>query len=336
MERYFLGNNSGYGFWNDYDAELKGKDRVALLKGGPGTGKSTLMKKIAEYAKKAGHDIELWYCSGDPNSLDGVYIKDTNRAVVDATAPHASGVDIPVVKDRIFDLAQSLKPYKLRGVREDIEKLMNCKKQCFMRAYQHLKSALCHCDNKMQLEKQIVDDGGVRAYAYKIADVLRREKCDMKENRKLFSHAICPSGESTYFDHLRGARIYLVDGCEYAISVFFDELSKLLKGCTLLQNPLDPTRYEGVLRGGVAVVSDVGHFKGDVSETVNLGTFQKGGFEEDLKDEENGRVLQTAFAVSKLNLAKKTHEQIEEKFIKAMDFSINEKLTAQVAEFLLE
>lgn len=56
-----------------------------------------------------------------------MYIKDTNRAVVDATAPHASGVDIPVVKDRIFDLAQSLKPYKLRGVREDIEKLMNCK-----------------------------------------------------------------------------------------------------------------------------------------------------------------------------------------------------------------
>lgn len=108
----------------------------------------------------------------------------------------------------------------------------------------------------------------------------------MKENRKLFSHAICPSGESTYFDHLRGARIYLVDGCEYAISAFFDELSKLLKGCTLLQNPLDPTRYEGVLRGGVAIVSDAGHFKGDVSETVNLGTFQKGGFEEDLKDEE--------------------------------------------------
>ena len=182
MERYFLGNNSGYGFWNDYDAELKGKDRVALLKGGPGTGKSTLMKKIAEYAKKAGHDIELWYCSGDPNSLDGVCIKDTNRAVVDATAPHASGVDIPVVKDRIFDLAQSLKPYKLRGVREDIEKLMNCKKQCFMRAYQHLKSALCHCDNKMQLEKQTVDEGGVRAYAYKIADVLRCEKSDMKES----------------------------------------------------------------------------------------------------------------------------------------------------------
>lgn len=336
MERYFLGNNSGYGFWNNYDAELKGKDRVALLKGGPGTGKSTLMKKIAQYAKKAGHDIELWYCSGDPHSLDGVYIKDTNRAVVDATAPHASGVDIPVVKDRIFDLAQSLKPNKLKGVREDVERLMNCKKQYFMRIYQHLKSALCHFDNKMQLEKQNVDEGGVRAYAYKIADVLRREKSDKKGDRKVFSHAICPSGESVYFDHLRTARIYLVDGCEYAMSVFFDELSKLLEGCTLLQNPLDPTKYEGVLRGGVAVVSDAGHFKSDVSERVNLGVFCKKGFEEDIKDEENDRVLQTAFAVEKLNLAKKTHEQIEEKFIKTMDFSINEKLTAQVAEFLLE
>lgn len=336
MQRYFLGNNSGYGFWNDYEDELKSKDRVALLKGGPGTGKSTLMKKVADAAKKAGHDIELWYCSGDPQSLDGVYIKDIKRAVVDATAPHASGVDIPIVKDKIFDLAQCLKPHKLKGVREDIEKLMYCKKQYFMRAYQHLKCALCHLQNKFELEKQGADDISVRATAYKIADVLRREKGDGKGNRKVFSQAICPSGESKYYDHLREARIYLVDGCERAMSVFFDELSKLVDGCTLLQNPLDPTKYEGVLRGGVAVVADAGHLKNEVSERVNLGLFQKGAEDEAILSEQNDRMLQTAFAVQNLNLAKRMHEKIEEIFVKAADFSQSDKVAAQVIEFLLE
>ena len=34
MERYFFGNNSGYGFFNLYEKELKSKDKVVLLKGG--------------------------------------------------------------------------------------------------------------------------------------------------------------------------------------------------------------------------------------------------------------------------------------------------------------
>lgn len=331
MERYFLGNNSGYGFWNDYDAELKGKDRVALLKGGPGTGKSTLMKKIAEYAKKAGHDIELWYCSGDPNSLDGVYIKDTNRAVVDATAPHASGVDIPVVKDRIFDLAQSLKPYKLRGVREDIEKLMNCKKQCFMRAYQHLKSALCHLYNQFEIERQGVEEDKIRAYASSIA---RDLKPSASVNRELFSRAICPSGESEYFDHLRGKRVIFVSGCAYAKKVFFEEISKLRKGLTLLLSPLDPKTLEGIICDDVAYVQEVGHFAKD--SIVDLGVFGEKFDKDDEIEESNNKVLQTAFAVERLNKAREAHMSVENIFVPAMNFDGNEKMLKEIESFVFE
>ena len=151
MERYFLGNNSGSGFWNEYDGELKMMDKVALIKGGSGTGKSTIMKKIAAFAQKNGHDIEIWHCSGDPKSLDGVYIKDINRAVVDATAPHASGADIPVVKDRIFDVANNLDKSKLDGMRDEIEKLIKCKKAHFMRVYQHLKlCVICTINSRLK------------------------------------------------------------------------------------------------------------------------------------------------------------------------------------------
>lgn len=46
---------------------------------------------------------------------------------MDATSPHAIGVDIPVVKDVIFDLASSLDASKLQGVREEVENKMICK-----------------------------------------------------------------------------------------------------------------------------------------------------------------------------------------------------------------
>ena len=61
MERYFLGNNSGYGFFNLYENELKSTNKTVLLKGGSGTGKSSLLKKIAKKAKAMGLDYELWF-----------------------------------------------------------------------------------------------------------------------------------------------------------------------------------------------------------------------------------------------------------------------------------
>ena len=89
MEKYFLGGNTAFGFRGFHDAEIARADRAILLKGGPGTGKSSLMKRIAREAAERGMDTEMWMCSGDPSSADGVYIKDLDTVVADATSPHA-------------------------------------------------------------------------------------------------------------------------------------------------------------------------------------------------------------------------------------------------------
>lgn len=331
MERYFLGNNSGYGFFNLYENELKSTDKTVLLKGGSGTGKSSLLKKIAKKAKAMGLDYELWFCSGDPQSLDGIYLKDKNAAVVDATAPHASGVDIPVIKDVIFDLAQSLDESKLKGMRQDIEKYMKCKKQHFMRVYQHLKSALCHLYNQFEIEKQGVDEDKIRAYASSVA---RDLKPVTDKNRTLFARAICPTGESEYFDHLRGKKVVLVKGCAYAKKVFFDEISRLRKGLTLFLPPLDPKTCEGIVCGDVAYVENVGHFAND--SIVDLGVFGERFNKDDSIEEANNAIMQTAFAVERLNKAREAHMKVESIFVPAMDFSNNEKMLDKINEFIFE
>ena len=43
---YFAGGNTARGFHSLYDSNLQGLERIYILKGGPGTGKSSLMKKI--------------------------------------------------------------------------------------------------------------------------------------------------------------------------------------------------------------------------------------------------------------------------------------------------
>ncbi|MBR5094016.1 MAG: hypothetical protein IK095_02880 [Oscillospiraceae bacterium] len=94
--RYFLGANTKDGFRSLYDGLPPGdEDRLHILKGGPGTGKSSFLRAIASSAEARGLEVEQVLCSGDPDSLDGVYVPALHRAWVDGTAPH-------VIEPRIF------------------------------------------------------------------------------------------------------------------------------------------------------------------------------------------------------------------------------------------
>ena len=88
----FLGANSPEGFVSRYDT-LFSDPRIRellILKGGPGCGKSTLMRRVSETAQGLG--LKAWeiLCSSDPDSLDGLILPEAGLAMVDGTAPHKS------------------------------------------------------------------------------------------------------------------------------------------------------------------------------------------------------------------------------------------------------
>lgn len=86
----FLGANSAGGFFSLYGGFCSGEgDFLHLIKAGPGGGKSGFMRRVAQAAADHGYDTECVLCSGDPDSLDGVYIPALHVGFMDATAPHA-------------------------------------------------------------------------------------------------------------------------------------------------------------------------------------------------------------------------------------------------------
>ena len=80
---YFLGSNSERGFFSLYSdmADTSAGDFIWLIKGGPGCGKSSFMRKIGAAAESAGFSVEYTRCSGDPDSLDAVYIPEKSSAM---------------------------------------------------------------------------------------------------------------------------------------------------------------------------------------------------------------------------------------------------------------
>lgn len=90
IQTYFLGANSRDGFASLYRGFPGGRgDYLHIVKGGPGTGKSGFMRRIGAAAEAHGLDVHYVLCSGDPASLDGVYLPERRLAWADGTAPHS-------------------------------------------------------------------------------------------------------------------------------------------------------------------------------------------------------------------------------------------------------
>ena len=118
----FLGANSAQGFTSRYDQLLSGRfDDLLILKGGPGCGKSSFMRRVAEELSAAGHTPVYVHCSGDPDSLDGVIFPALRAALVDGTSPHALEPTYAVACERYVDLTRF---YNVEGAKEKRTELM--------------------------------------------------------------------------------------------------------------------------------------------------------------------------------------------------------------------
>ena len=106
--KYFLGCSSPEGF-HSFFGELcptHSGGYTYIIKGGPGTGKSSLMKRINSALTDAGIETELIYCSSDPASLDGVYAPALNCWIADGTSPHTLEPKYPGAAQEIVDLGR--------------------------------------------------------------------------------------------------------------------------------------------------------------------------------------------------------------------------------------
>lgn len=137
----FGGANGERGFINYFDAVLKDVGRLYILKGGCGCGKSTLMRTVANEAAARGETAEPIYCASDPNSLDGIVLRQRGVAVVDGTAPHERSPRCVGAVDCTVDLGEYLNAKKLRERADEITALTDKKGKCYKSAYGLLAAA---------------------------------------------------------------------------------------------------------------------------------------------------------------------------------------------------
>lgn len=140
---FFVGANSGAGFQNLFGqmVDLEHTYDFILLKGGPGVGKNTFMREIGKTMEQAGTAVEYLWCSGDPDSLDGVVLPELRCAVADATSPHVLEPKYPAAVDRYLDLGRFYDLTAAKLAAEEVKQHTREYKAAYARAYHCLQAA---------------------------------------------------------------------------------------------------------------------------------------------------------------------------------------------------
>ncbi len=143
ITNFFVGANSGEGFRNLFPqmVDLEDTYDFMILKGGPGVGKNTFMREIGRTMEQAGTAVEYLWCSGDPDSLDGVVLPEIKCGVVDGTSPHVMEPRYPAAVDRYVDLGRFYDLAAAKSAAQEVKTHTHAYKAAYVRAYRDLKAA---------------------------------------------------------------------------------------------------------------------------------------------------------------------------------------------------
>ncbi|NLM51541.1 MAG: hypothetical protein GX197_01790 [Firmicutes bacterium] len=359
ITRYFAGSNTLYGFYSlfQYITTEKTK-RFIMIKGGAGTGKSTLMQKISGKAQEAGLDVELFYCSSDPDSLDGLSIPALGFAIVDGTAPHILDPQVPGAYDEILDLGQYWDTAKLKPYKETIQQLYRQNKNWFTQAYQYLKEAGVVLEKLRWLMGQAMDYRAVDRMTQELLQQLTAALPAPKVNpseRRLFAGAITPSGFINHYPCIlqKVKRFYLLTGEPgTGKSYLLERIRQAVKlaghDLEVFCCPLDPKRLDAiiipVLKTAFVKVTYPHTFalepthRIEEQTTIALNRYAKTSLLKQYagEREENTERLWYLLgkAVEMLRSAKRNHDHLEKHYIDAMDYShmaaLQDKLLAEL------
>lgn len=135
---------------------------VMILKGGPGSGKSTLMKRVALALRSLGHEVEQIPCASDPASLDAVIDRTARRAIIDGTAPHMLDPVIPGARDALLHLGEAWDERALHLRAPEVMRLTREVDACHAQAGAFIAAAGALLARSRALSVRHVDEQAVR------------------------------------------------------------------------------------------------------------------------------------------------------------------------------
>ena len=334
-EQFFMGGVTPEGFSTGLREYVNGSEYFTfILKGGPGTGKSVLMKKIAHRFQDA-EDVTCYYCSSDPKSLDAIQLHSSKILIVDGTPPHAFDALFPGINQKIINLGDCWDENRLRKHGDEIISVTRLNKSLLSGAAYYNNALGIICNSTYEFANRILNRQMIEDEAEDLCEKLfaHRGKSRGKQDVRQLS-VMTMNGYMTLTDTLGNySDIFVLNDSLFAASdVFIDIVAKkaLEYGCCV---KLSPCLLFGQLVREHLLIEDTGTALVTSNPLTQLK--EQRGTQKDLSvfyDKEQVRLYDSIFKSNEslmkktvdtsremLAEAKRVHDEMEKYYIDAMD-----------------
>jgi energy-coupling factor transporter ATP-binding protein EcfA2 len=355
IKNYFPGGNTSQGFYSFYEYLPYKTEREYIIKGGPGTGKSTFMKKIGYQVIDKGYEVEFHWCSFDNNSIDGIVIPDLKIAIYDGTAPHMVDPKYPGALEEIINLGDYWDSNYLRKHRKEIISLTKDISNFFKRTYYFLKLARIVYDEWKSYYLEGMNLDKVNKKIEKLQKEILGNKVISSKGmeRHLFGSAITPEGNINYFDNITKdiKNRYIIKGKpgtgkstlikKIAEAILQQNNDVLFLHCSFDPESIDAIIIESlniaILNGTAPHIIDASSKEDkiiDMLECIDPEVITQNT--ENIKDVKKrfNELMDKAFHY--LKKAKFSHDQLEDYYIEAMDFIKVEKKQKEIMKEIMK
>lgn len=336
---YFMGYSTPNGFTTHLRDDIEsGKFTTYIIKGGPGTGKSSMMKKIASELSDL-DEPEIYYCSSDPSSLDAVLFDNLKVIIADGTAPHVIEPTYPGAREVLVDLGECWDLSSLISDKDGIIDSTNRNQKYHLLAKKYLSAIISVNEDITSIGDCALDISKLDSYCERLSSKLFPKKKIPDDQGKIrFKQmtAFTPDGVITLANNFDGLKVYKVDDECFAVT---DKLLKQLAEYSC-DNGYDVIISKNVFLSGsvyqhliipeieTAFVSGISDEISNVTK-INAMRF----YDRDILKDKHKRLMFDKGIVSELTdemifalkTAKDIHDELECYYIKAMNFDkVNE------------
>jgi len=348
--KFLLGSNTKRGFYSLFD-ELQSPidgNRLYIIKGGPGSGKSSLMKRVIKQLQAKDHNLEYIHCASDPKSLDAFIDYDSKISMVDGTSPHTMDPIYPGAYDLIINMAECWDDKKLLGKKNEIIALSNIISTCHKMASSCIKSASALLDNNMIMANPFINHDTVNDFTQEIIKELKDSKKSKEKKRLLSAVSV---GETVFFANTISAlttKQYVIpDKWGSASALILSKINRAAKNLGLEQitcycSIRTPDKIDHLIfpKAGIAITTaNVFHnTKADNQEVLEDVFKPIPNMENEQMNLHLDMAKELITTASKhIERAKLLHDDLEAFYVEAMDFSkvdsIFDKIIKEIQSF---
>ncbi|MBR1864658.1 MAG: ATPase [Ruminococcus sp.] len=351
-EKYFLGAMTQFGFSTEFGKIIEDKENFTyILKGGPGTGKSSLMKKVAA-AFEDREKVTRFCCSSDPESLDAVWLRESKTVIVDGTAPHVFDPCYPGCCQKLIDLGENWDEEELACHRDEIIELTDKNKSLLARAKRFSTALSNVCGDTYCCASSCINTEKLNAFLGRfMKKIFARHgsgtgRMDIRQLSALTEHG-CMTQMETLEEY---GEIYLLCDDYYSCAhLFVEKLAKeaIHRNYDVILCPahaFNNTVYEHLLipETGIALVlsSPLSGLGIEGANSINLVRFYDKDkltpYKNRLKLNRLTSADLAAEVYKTIREAKAVHDGIESFYVKAMDFAKLDALVPYITENILK